>query len=339
MSILEPSSSNPPAAVPVWKRLAVLVPLLLFTTLTYTFLHEGGHALIGLLQGGKLTAFDVNFFNLSAHVGITGNFSTGQNALRAAAGIGLPLLVWLVWILVLPKITNPLLEWFKVIASIAVINSLLAWLVIPFLFLAGQTPSDDSTYFLSITGIPPLLVAGVVVLIYLGGWTLLIFKVGGARGLADRLRADVSDWKQPALARTWRGMTAAALAMLVVVVGLNMAVGPSDVLRAPAGYTRVAELDLSGQAYKQALVYQFELREPTRMGIFIAMQNIQTGPFKIEMTGPDGYTFTFVQFTDPKVGIGKASSHPTDLPMEKGLYQILLTVPKNPGKIIIYTGQ
>jgi len=44
-------------------------------TLAYTTLHEGGHALAGLAFGGRITEFNVNFFNLlHAHVSIAGEY-------------------------------------------------------------------------------------------------------------------------------------------------------------------------------------------------------------------------------------------------------------------------
>ncbi len=48
----------------------LLMFILVFVLFTYTFLHEGGHALAGLFFGQALTEFDVNFLNLSAHVGM-----------------------------------------------------------------------------------------------------------------------------------------------------------------------------------------------------------------------------------------------------------------------------
>ncbi len=44
----------------------------LFVFFMYTFLHEAGHALIGLLFGQSLTEFDVSFWDFSADVGMAG---------------------------------------------------------------------------------------------------------------------------------------------------------------------------------------------------------------------------------------------------------------------------
>ena len=63
----------------------------LFVLVVYTVLHESGHALVGLAFGGTITAFNTNFLNLTAHVGIEGNFSILQQCLVAVAGVSFPL--------------------------------------------------------------------------------------------------------------------------------------------------------------------------------------------------------------------------------------------------------
>ena len=70
---------------------AILVALILFVALfvffIYTFLHESGHAIIGLLSGQSLTEFNVNFWDFSAHVGMAGGKLTqAQLACKSAAG-------------------------------------------------------------------------------------------------------------------------------------------------------------------------------------------------------------------------------------------------------------
>lgn len=44
----------------------ILIPLFIGYSFIYlyTFFHEGGHALLGVLFGGTLQAFDLNFWKL-----------------------------------------------------------------------------------------------------------------------------------------------------------------------------------------------------------------------------------------------------------------------------------
>lgn len=330
MNIPVPSQPVSTQKLPVGLRMLLLIPVALLILLYYTFIHEGGHALFGLLFGGKLSTFDVNFFNLSAHVGMTGEFAAWQSAVISAAGVSLPFLVWTVWMLLVPKMTNQILEWFKIIASIAVINSLLAWLFIPLLYLSGKAPADDSTNFLNITHAPPLIVSVFVLLAYVGGWALLLYKVGGRAGFVTRFQGGVTNLDSRESLRSLLTMAGVAAVMIAIVIGLNQVSDPTVGLSAPSGYKQVVSLNLAEKSYQNELIYQFELGQPTQANIFIAMHEIQTGPFNVKMTGPDGYEFTFVQFTSEKVGIGNASSHPTNLALQSGTYRIYLSVPSNP---------
>jgi hypothetical protein len=63
--------------------------VILFDFSIYTFLHESGHALAGILFCQSITEFNVNFWSLNAHVGLVGGALTPfQLALQSAAGAG-----------------------------------------------------------------------------------------------------------------------------------------------------------------------------------------------------------------------------------------------------------
>ena len=114
------------------KMAAILLILLLAVALLYTTLHEGGHALAGLAFGGKVSDFNVNFFNLSApHVNIDGTFTPSRHAVINVSGAGLPLLVWFLLMLLLPKRSGFVLQWTKIIFTMGTLNTLLAWIILP----------------------------------------------------------------------------------------------------------------------------------------------------------------------------------------------------------------
>ena len=180
--------------IPMRDRLqfiATLLLVLLITALSYTALHEGGHALAGLSFGGRITDFNVNFFNLGAHVGIDGKFSQSQLAVINVSGVILPFLAWALMMLALPKKDIANLQWIKIISAMGFINSLLAWVILPFLYLAGKAPpSDDVTKFIHNSGLPALAVglsAPWFVYLYLRSGhfisTSAIVGFGGAAGM------------------------------------------------------------------------------------------------------------------------------------------------------------
>src|SRR5512139_764621 len=106
-----------------------IFPVILFVTLfvlfIYTFLHEAGHAFAGWLFGQSLTEFDSSFWDLSAHVGLTGgNLTQMQLAIRSAAGVLLPLVVWAIFILLVLRKGSFALETLKLLSTLVVVNTL-----------------------------------------------------------------------------------------------------------------------------------------------------------------------------------------------------------------------
>jgi hypothetical protein len=189
--------------------------LALFVVLSYTFLHEGGHALVGVLSGARLTTF--SFIDLNAHIGLDGNLTSPQRVLFNLAGVGLPLLVWLGFILLAPRQSNFTVEGVKVFSTLFVLSTLQAWVALPIMFIFGNAPlSDDVTNFLRNSGLPPLLVSGLALVIFISGWALLYSRIPGVRGELIYFRRSDADLISPSM---WKssGVLAALLLMYVAV--------------------------------------------------------------------------------------------------------------------------
>jgi hypothetical protein len=120
---------------------ALLVFTLCFVLVGYTVTHEAGHAIVGLLCGQTLAALKVNFLTLSAHVGLVGELTQAQHAVQSLAGAGLPLVIWLIFISCVPRRSTLIVEMLKCIATVAVLSTLLAWLVLPVFYRLRQAPS------------------------------------------------------------------------------------------------------------------------------------------------------------------------------------------------------
>ncbi len=323
----------------ILNRLVIVIPLLFFCLLLYTFLHEGGHALFGVTFGGRLTSFNINFLNISAHAGVSGEFSTAQRALIAAAGVSLPLVVWVLMMLVLPARSNPILEWFKILFSVGVINSLLAFIVIPVLHLFGQAPGDDATNFLRITGFPPLLVTLAALLVYTAAWLLFFKRMGGWRRLVAFFKEEQPvDLREGAQRRTVLPFIILTVLILAASLGLDSAAASGGRFTIPEGYSLVRDLDLAERGYNQETVFNFKLDAPEEFRFFITLENISRGPVRIELLGTGGYNeLFFLMGSDNR--IGQATVHPSGM-LEPGDYALVLSVPQNrSGRIGIYVSR
>ena len=313
---------------PAVLQAAVVIFLFVFTLILYTFVHESGHALLGLLFGGRLSSFSVNFWDFSAHAGLLGDFTEGQRSLISLAGVSLPLILWMLFLAFTTKKANPVLEWFKLVGSGCILNTLLVWIIVPFLYLAERAPGDDSTSFLRTSGVPPLLVAGVALLIYIYGWVLLINRQEGFRGILARLRLGEEHFLTASSRKTLTAMVLTAAAVMLVGLGITSFYPFADVMAAPDGYTPAFSLNLAGQAFESETVYRFRLEEPAKVNLFFALKDFDAGPARITLRGPGEYNNTFLR-ASTEFKTGHSTVHPKDIPLEAGEYQVEVSFPQS----------
>lgn len=308
----------------------------LFVFFTYTFLHEGGHALAGLFFGQSLTEFNVSFWNFSAHVGMFGGELTqAQLAIRALAGAGLPLIIWTIFISLVPRKASFTLEALKLIASMAVVNTLLTWIILPILFLLGKAPSDDVVNFLRYSQTPPLLLATTSLVLYIGGWILFLSKIDGLRN--ELLLFSTTNYKKLITgARTTLSVMASMIVFCAIsVFTLNASADKNSLNKfsPPQDFASVAQIDLSTRAYPSETLTQFTLDKPTYVGVFIAIRNINTTYFDLCVIGPDNYSSTVLH------GEGYNAFQDGGLWEENlsaGTYQLVLTSHQSLGTASIY---
>lgn len=196
----------------------------------YTLLHEGGHALVGILYGGKV---DRMVLGLNAHVSISGAvYSQAGEALLNVAGLLLPLLFLVVALVVYQaKFKSALYHIFHAVMWMGISSSLLAWVIIPIVALVDRPPvGDDTTNFLSNTGLHPLLLILMAMLI-ITGLIMLAIKRGLFAKIAGLFRslfqAEFQKGKLVFLLRTIIGVV---LVFAIVLIGFRM-LAPTPVLK------------------------------------------------------------------------------------------------------------
>jgi|WetSurMetagenome_2_1015567.scaffolds.fasta_scaffold61395_4 hypothetical protein len=317
-----------------------IVLLTLFVTIfvffTYTFLHEAGHAIAGWLFGQSLTEFDASFWDLSAHVSLSGGALTQmQLAIQSAAGVLLPLVIWAIFISLVPHKGSFILEILKLISSMVVVNTLLAWIVLPILFLFGRAPSDDVTNFLNFSQMPPLLLSFTALVLYANCWLFFLSRIDGFRNELLMFSTTKINKLDGGTRTTVGVMTSimAGCAILVFTLNLQAAGNLSARFSPPQGFARVVEIDLSARPYSSETVAWFTLDETSSAGVFIVVRNIDTTYFDLSVAGPDGSHSTVLH------GEGYSASQDGGLwekNLPSGTYRLVLTSAPSSGTATVY---
>jgi hypothetical protein len=313
------------------KIAGLLLLTLLAVALVYTTLHESGHALAGLAFGGRVSDFNVNFFNLDAHVNIDGTFTAAQDAVINVSGAALPLLAWLILILFLPKKGSLLLQGTKTIASIATLFSLLAWVILPFLYLKGAAPAgDDVTKFITTSGLPPLAVAFGALALFAVGWILFALRFGDLRGI---FRTLLPSEGKPVPAWRWAASAGIMLAALIGGIWLMISTLNRDPYAPPKGYVLAATVDLSSGDFQSETIVSFSLSEPGEVAIFLRSTGINTPYIDLALVPPQGEPTQLVHGEELS---SDATSGQYQYALSVGEYNVVLTGRKGHGVLKVY---
>lgn len=145
-----------------------------FSIYLYTFIHEIGHGVIGLLAGGTIVKLKLGF---GAHICIANaNYTNFTHPLMNAFGTILPLIVCTILVLFYnKKVQNIIYQVFYFIFPISVIASLVPWVYLPFIYNTTSAPaSDDVIKFLSNSGTAPWLVSVTALALILALFILVV---------------------------------------------------------------------------------------------------------------------------------------------------------------------
>ena len=175
------------------EKLRTFISVLLFVPIwffVYAFLHEAGHALVGLANGGTIENFV--FWNFNAHVRITGaSYSQIGEPLMNVAGLLFPMLIFVIVIGFYNskiKFAGYHLCYFTAILSL-VFGAFAGWVVVPIrsmftLSLAGE----DMVRFSDNAGFHPFLVS-LMGLFIIGAFAIFAHKQGVFVGALSAYRS------------------------------------------------------------------------------------------------------------------------------------------------------
>jgi hypothetical protein len=235
-------------------------------------------------------------------------------------------------------VNHPEKKWLsclKFIASMTVVNTLLAWIILPVLALSGRAPSDDVTYFLRCSRMAPLLLSGLAAALYAGGWLLFLSKIDGLRK-EFLLFGETDPGVLTAGARTtFAVMAGVSILCLLLTLGANRvaAKNPLGRLSPPQDFQQIAQLDLSSRSYSEETLAQFSFDQATWVGVFIAVRDIDTTYFDLSVIGPDGASSVILHGegyrSDQDGGLWEQNLPP-------GAYRLVLNSAKSPGSASVY---
>lgn len=155
------------------KKIVYMFVNLLLAVPIYIVLHEGGHALVAVLCGARITKFSI----LGAYMNYEGGIFTPVTfSLFHCAGMLLPVLVSLLLILAYRSGSSRMLHRiFSFFFLLPPVGSILAWVIVPVLCLSGNPPQgDDIVKFIGSSGLNPWAVSLSSLLLFgiccLGAW-------------------------------------------------------------------------------------------------------------------------------------------------------------------------
>lgn len=147
------------------KTILSLFVSILFVIPIYIVLHEGGHTLIAVFCGARITKFSLWGAYMSYE---GGTFTSTTFSLVHIAGMLIPVLVAIIYMLTYrSNVISIPYRIFSYIFVLVPICSVLTWVFIPILYLADKAPQyDDVTRFINNSGLSPWIVLFAAIIIF-----------------------------------------------------------------------------------------------------------------------------------------------------------------------------
>ena len=171
------------------KRISYAFLGLGIATFLYIIVHETGHLIVMLSAGATVTDFSIMFSHVSA---VGGKYTDGSEMWLNANGAVLPLVVsYAAMLFYNRKHETAFYRIIYFLVTSVPIGSLLAWVIIPLLYMAGKAPAgDDVTKFLNtFTKYCPAYVTSIIALLLMAVGIYLIVTLGIFGGYVSELKA------------------------------------------------------------------------------------------------------------------------------------------------------
>mgnify|MGYP000920172680 CR=1 FL=1 len=253
----------------ILKSLALVVAVL-GIIFFYVLVHEGGHALVALLFGGKIASFKVNFFVHSPSVSYVGIIEPMQHAMISLGGPLLPLFFALPLTFLVRKARHVLSKGILLLALGSVLPTLLISTVVALFSGFGKIiPNEDVAKFILFSGIHPFIVATAFLLLFV--FTLLfLVKVGKVKNIYSEVLKEL---------RGPRAFAHSVMVRIIVVVCLLASGGlifwperNTEQVHKSFKYETRIHVDFDQLPSNSVRFYEFTLEEPTTYDFVYSLQ-------------------------------------------------------------------
>jgi len=250
-------------------RTAATLLILLALIYLYTLLHEGGHALVAIMYGGKIESFVLGF---DAHITTSGaNFTPLGEALFSAAGVLLPALSLAVALKLYNRNSKSrIYHYLYAVFTIMVISSFLAWVAIPLISVSTEPPAgDDVSKFLKISGLNPLLISLLALLVM-----FLLALSAYKRGLYSKTREHLNALSQTGRPKLNKRQTI-CLVLAIVILG-SVAFGSYQMLLPDKVFTTSFSLDITAAREDIEIPFKVETSKSYNMNLKLDAEGLLT---------------------------------------------------------------
>jgi len=293
------------------KTAATLIILFLLIYL-YTLLHEGGHALVGIIYGGRVDNFVLGF---DAHVAVSGaNFTHIGESLFNAAGLLLPVICLAVALIFYNRnIKSVIYHILYAAISIMIIGSFFAWVIIPIMSLFTAPPAgDDVSNFMKVSGLNPILISLIALLLM-----FLLVLISYKKGLYSKIKEILNTLAQVKRSK-FNKRQAAVMVSVIILLGLSVYFF-SQILFPDKVFETSFSMNIHDDMKDVKMSFEINANKTYKMNMKLDAEGMLTDIQIYDDKGSTVYQNICEHYT--------IDSH---LNFKKGNYQLVLTFIKNP---------
>ena len=175
-----------------------------------------------------------------------------------------------------------------------------------------------------------LLLSFLALVIYIAGWRLFLSRIQGVRSEIALFSTTDQAVIHAGLRSSLPMLVGILIAASLLIITLSNTLNP---LAPPQGFQPVAQLDLASRAHTGETLWQFALDQPAEVGIYAAVQLIDTTYFDLRLTGSDGFDAVILHGEEYTADQDRVTWSRV---LPPGQYRLVATAHQTPGQVSVY---